>query len=219
MKKLAGYIERARRIASPKRYKRGNEAIGREAIAPGSSRTKGDELEKRKKNILAGMVGVSGLMVFISTFLGWTYVKGSSTFPFHYTGWHYLAGNKSMPRADGFFLFQWHSHSSSSGRAGKLWFTGFWPMLLGVVIIGAAVLLWTNRKSGIALSIVAGFLGCVVAVFNMLYMIPDYYEIGPRGTGGWTDFQIGGGLWVLLVFSFIAAVLGFLFLYMERKAL
>ena len=114
--------------------------------------------------IAAATTGFCGLIVFISTYLNW--LSG-------WSGWAALVNSRGRGR---FFHF---------GRGVGIFFTGFWSFVLGLLIIAGAVLLILNRKSGGVLAIVAGGLGMLLGLANV---IAQFSTRGAPSVGVWLFF-------------------------------
>ena len=146
--------------------------------------------------IIITTMGFCGLLVFISTFMAWVSgsVVGQSVTSS--SGWEGVI----HPGPSANFLFAWSD--------GIFMFSGFWSMILGLALVGCAVLLFIDRPIGGILSIVVGAVGFFIAMVDivMVYtrvssMLSEYGNI---------SVHPGTGLWVLLLFSIGAAVTGIL---------
>jgi hypothetical protein len=131
--------------------------------------------------IVGVLAGASGVVMIISTFLGW--ISGSGM-----TGW-------SMMFTSGFgttqnFLF--------SVGASKIVFTGFWSLLFGILVVAGAVTLVTGWGGADGLVLTAGILGLGISVVSIVMI----YTVKPIALAP------GVGLWLFAVFSLIAAVAG-----------
>jgi hypothetical protein len=131
--------------------------------------------------IVGGLAGASGIVMIISTFLAW--FSGSGM-----TGW-------SMMFSSGFgttrnFLF--------STGASKIVFTGFWSLLLGILVVAGAVTLVTGWGGADGLVLTGGILGLAISVVSIVMI----YTVKPIALAP------GVGLWLFAVFSLIATVVG-----------
>lgn len=145
-------------------------------------------VERRRRNmpypsapIIGVLAGASGVLMIISTFLTW--ISGSGM-----TGW-------SMMSSSGFgttrnFLF--------SVGASKIVFTGFWSLILGILVVAGAVTLVTGWGGANGLVLTGGILGLAISVVSIVML----YTVKP------TAIAPGVGLWLFAVFSLIAAVAG-----------
>lgn len=126
------------------------------------------------------ITGASGLVVFLSTFLPWIkfWIFGS-------TGWSVMlhAGDSGI----GNFLYV-------SGE-GALFFTGFWSILIGLVVIGGGVMLLLDMPAGGRVAQLAGGVGALLCLISMITM---YTHRGSAGIG----------LWLFLLFAIASAIAG-----------
>lgn len=126
--------------------------------------------------------GGCGLMVAVSTFLPWISFGGL----FNASGWSWMVNPSQLGSGN----FLWYS------APGFLFFTGFFSLLLGLAVIaGAALFLFSGMFFGARTAQVAGGLGALVALINLITL---YTHVGGSGIG----------LWVFLVFSIGAAIAG-----------
>lgn len=132
--------------------------------------------------IVGVLAGVSGIAMFISTFLAW--ISGSGM-----TGW-------SMMFSSG--LGTTHNFLFSLGSS-RIIFTGFWSLLFGVFVIAGAVTLVTGWGGANGLVLAGGILGLAISVVSivMIYTLSSPIAFSP-----------GPGLWLFAVFSLVATVAG-----------
>ena len=132
--------------------------------------------------IVGVLAGASGIAMIISTFLTW--ISGSGM-----TGW-------SMMFSSG--LGTTHNFLFSLG-ASKIIFTGFWSLLLGVLVIAGAVTLVTGWGGANGLVLAGGIIGLAISVVSivMIYTLSSPIAFSP-----------GPGLWLFAVFSLVATVAG-----------
>ena len=140
----------------------------------------GQEVERaapaKRARVAAALLTASGIVVLISTFLPW--FEGS-------TGWSIIFGNSLWPQ---------HNFAYTS-RGGLLVFTGFWAMLLGILIIAGGLLLLTKVRAGAAVAVVATLLGLTFAAISVV-------TLSNR------NLNAGAGLYIFGVFSLASVVLG-----------
>lgn len=131
---------------------------------------------------IAGPIGAiltvaSGVLVLIATWLNW--VAGV-------TGWGLMFRSFGTT---GNFLFSWGPRT--------FLFSGFWSLLFGILIILGGLILFGDYN-GSNLSFVAGIMGLLIAVTNIVII---YVNTGPLG-------QPGGGLWLFAIMSLLTAIFG-----------
>ena len=131
--------------------------------------------------IVGVLAGASGIAMIISTFLEW--FSNTSV-----SGW-------SMMSSSGFGTT--HNFLFSVG-ASKIIFTGFWSLLLGIIVVAGAVTLVTGWGGANGLVLVGGILGLAISVVSIVMI----YTVKPIALAP------GVGLWLFSVFSLIAAVAG-----------
>ena len=131
--------------------------------------------------IVGVLAGASGIVMIISTFLEW--ISRSSV-----SGW-------SMMSSGGFGTT--HNFLFSTG-ASKIIFTGFWSLLLGIIVAAGAVTLVTGWGGANGLVLAGGILGLGISVVSIIMI----YTVKPIALAP------GVGLWLFSVFSLIAAVAG-----------
>ncbi len=120
----------------------------------------------------------AGILVIISTFLTWA---GSLT------GWGLMYAS---PAGKGNFLFTWWDKG--------FFFTGFWALLLGSLMLLGAVILLADRN-GSDLAMVSAILVLLISIFNIVvvFINGESYPSGP-----------GVGLWLMAVTSLVGVILG-----------
>ncbi len=131
--------------------------------------------------IIGVLAGASGIFMIISTFLTW--ISGSGM-----TGW-------SMMFSSGFGTM--HNFLFSAG-ASKIFFTGFWSLLFGILVVAGAVTLVTGWGGANGLVLTGGILGLAMSVVSIVMV----YTVKPIALAP------GPGLWLFAIFSLIAAVAG-----------
>lgn len=126
----------------------------------------------------AMIVMLAAALIIISTFINW--VQGS-------TGWNIVF--RSFGTSGTFFLTWW-----SKG----LLFSGFWSLLIGILIVVGGIMFLTDREGG-TLLVACGIAGVVIALFDivMIYANGAYFPAGP-----------GLGLWLLVGISLVTVALG-----------
>jgi len=131
--------------------------------------------------IVGVLAGASGALIIISTFLTWISGSGMS-------GWRMMFSSGFGTTRN--FLF--------SIGASRIIFTGFWSLLLGILVVAGAVTLVTGWGGANGLVLTAGILGLAFSVVSivMIYLVKPI-ALAP-----------GAGLWLFAVFSLIAAVSG-----------
>ena len=131
--------------------------------------------------IVGVLAGASGIAVIISTFLEW--ISNTSV-----SGW-------SMMSTSGFGTT--HNFLFSTG-ASKIIFTGFWSLLLGIIVVAGAVTLVTGWGGANGLVLAGGILGLGISVVSIVMI----YTVKPIALAP------GVGLWLFAVSSLIATVAG-----------
>jgi len=131
--------------------------------------------------IIGVLAGASGIVMIISTFLVWISGSGMS-------GWRMMSSSGFGTTRN--FLF--------SVGASRIIFTGFWSLLLGILVVAGAVTLVTGWGGANGLVLTAGILGLAFSVVSIVMI----YTIKPIALAP------GAGLWLFAVFSLIAAVAG-----------
>ncbi|MHB8894313.1 MAG: hypothetical protein ACYC99_03930 [Candidatus Geothermincolia bacterium] len=123
--------------------------------------------------------GVLGLLVFVGTFLPWISFMGLSGG----SGWQAML------------------HGSTGGFSlvitgtGVVFFTGFWSLAAGTAIMTGAVLLFFRRTLGAWIACIAGGIGAVLAAISIVTLLTN-------------GVSTGVGLWLFLLFSNGAAIVG-----------
>jgi hypothetical protein len=142
---------------------------------------------KRGAPFVGVLTVLAGLAVLASTFLAWLPFASDI---FHSTGWtllsNYTGGN---------FLWQ--------RGGGTIFFSGFWSLVAGGLILIGGAIMFANRRAGGLLAMIFGLAGAGVAAVN-IYMIyaklPFRFEaLSPAPSLG---------LWLFAGASFVAFVLG-----------
>jgi hypothetical protein len=131
--------------------------------------------------IVGVLAGASGVVIIISTFLGW--ISGIAM-----SGW-------SMMFSSGFGTTQNFLFSIGSS---KIVFTGFWSLLFGILVVAGAVTLVTGWGGADGLVLTAGLLGLGISVVSIVMI----YTVKP------VALAPGVGLWLFAVFSLIAMIAG-----------
>ena len=126
--------------------------------------------------VAAALLTASGIVVLISAFLPW--FEG-------FTGWNIMSGTNLWP----------HHNVAYTSRGGLLVFTGFWAILLGILIIAGGLLLLTKVRAGAAVAVVASLLGLTFAAISVV-------TLSNR------NLNAGAGLYIFGVFSLVSVVLG-----------
>lgn len=137
---------------------------------------------RRIPNLAAPIASIliisSGALVLLGTFLDWI---------FGLSGWDLMFGGGFASGRN--FLFSW-------GRG--IFFSGFWSLLFGVLIILGGVILLTDRVYGSDLTLVSGVVVLAISVVNIVMAyINTTAAVGP-----------GAGLWLVAVFAFLAVIFG-----------
>ena len=136
-------------------------------------------LANRQALIALAISGACGLVIFISTFLPWISFGGL----FNASGWSYMVNSGQMGGN-----FVWFS------GGGVLFFTGVFSILVGLVVVaGVALFFFKGLFIGVRTAQVAGGIGAVLALINMITL---YTRLGGSGFG----------MWVCLVFCIAAAI-------------
>ncbi|MHB8895536.1 MAG: ABC transporter ATP-binding protein [Candidatus Geothermincolia bacterium] len=85
-------------------------------------------------------------------------------------------------------------------------FTGIWPVLLGIALVAAAVLLFVKRpKTAGWISLAAGAIAAIVAFANLAMV---FGRLGTDAAIGFKGMSPGYGLWVLLGFGLVSVGVG-----------
>jgi small-conductance mechanosensitive channel len=135
-------------------------------------------------------VWTAGVLVVISTFLPWF----GERFLHNMTGWMLIYAWRGVGISQNFLYFTLDS---------QIILTGFWSLLVGVLIVAGAVTLITGWRRASGLVLVAGIIGLIISVLDivMIYTIhmPEAYYL---------TAQPGAGLWLFAVGSLMAVVAG-----------
>lgn len=137
---------------------------------------------RRIPNLAAPIASIliisSGALVLLGAFLDWI---------FGLSGWDLMFGGGFASGRN--FLFSW-------GRG--IFFSGFWSLLFGVLIILGGLILLSDRVYGSDLTLVSGVVVLAISVVNIVMAyVNTSAALGP-----------GGGLWLVAVFAFLAVILG-----------
>lgn len=152
-----------------------------DSVAPASSTS------SKRAPLIAGSLGISGLVIIVSTFLQWVSATGGyfiiSSNP---TGWDFMVHGGST----GFGNFAYTS------GGGVLYFSGFWSLTVGLAVIIGSVLLFMRIGVGGRVAGIAGIIGAALAVINV---IMTYKTMG----GG-----VGIGVVLFLLMSICSVIAG-----------
>lgn len=135
---------------------------------------------------LLGFLGlVAGAGVAAGTFLSWT-TKATVT------GWQIARISRLLPTGN--FFFSWGN--------GTIFFSGFWSLLAGALIILGSIVMFFRRRTGGWITLIAGLIGTAVAAVNVTMVFTK------MGTGGGGNVMPGIGLWLFVGLSAAALVIG-----------
>jgi len=126
----------------------------------------------------AMIVVAAAALIVISTFINW--VQGS-------TGWNLVF--RPFGTSGTFFLTWW-----SKG----LLLSGFWSLLIALLVFVGALMFFTGREGG-RLLIICGIAGVVIALFDIVMIYAN---------GGYFPAGAGLGLWLLVILSLVTIALG-----------
>lgn len=145
--------------------------------------------------LLSFFTGLCGITAIISTFLDWLFILGMPT-----DGWDFIF-------MDGFYGNEGNILYQSGG--GLFWFTGFWSLLVGFLLIISSFLVIRRIRAGGILSILAGLAGFNIALINILMInAGKFEELAETNYFIAIMAESGIGLYALLFSSLIAAILG-----------
>lgn len=140
-----------------------------------------------------------GLLVFLSTFMSWISSSAVLGFQMSWSGMNLMTKANQMGQNTNFAF---------GLEDGAFWFSGFWSIIIGLAIIGCAVLLFKGKKIGGALLIVLGSSGFIISMVNLVMI---YWKMNSNIPADEVyTLSAGAGLWVFLLFSIGAAVAGYL---------
>jgi len=137
-----------------------------------------------KKMVAASLACFSGLMVFISTFLGWFGPL---------SGWTVMVHSAEIGGQG------WTANFLFIAGLGKFLFTGFWSLLLGILMIVAGILLFVGFRKGAILQLIVGVLATVFVLVNIVMTVTSS-----------TSRMPGAGLWLFAIFGILGLVAGIL---------
>lgn len=156
--------------------------------------------------VVGASAALCGLLIFLSTFMSWISTSSILGFQMSWSGVDLMSKFSEMGSTAN-FAFGWEQ--------GAFWFTGFWSIVIGLAVIGAAALLATGRDPGRPLLAVLGSVGFLMALVNLVMI---YWKMNSNIPEGEVYSLSGGaGLWIFLFFSLGAAVAGILS-YRYREA-
>lgn len=140
----------------------------------------------RRGSALLGFLGlVAGAGVAAGTFLSWT-TKATVT------GWQIARLSRLM--TNGNFFFSWGNRT--------IFFSGFWSLLAGALIILGSIVMFFRRSIGGWITLISGLIGTAVAAVNVTMM---FTKMSGGEVGSVTP---GIGLWLFVGLSAAALVLG-----------
>lgn len=139
----------------------------------------------RPAPVLGALLGATGIAIFVSAFFIW--VLGL-------TGWNLMFGKHFGPESNMFFAY----------AGGLLVFSGFWALVLGLLIMAAAVLAFTGSR-------ISGILAVTVSVIGLILSVGSIATAYDRG------LNAGVGLFLFAAFSLIALVLGITSILQQRQ--
>ena len=147
--------------------------------------------------LVGGGLGLSGLLIFFSTFMAWLSLGGMGGLSS--SGWDTImhSSARDFGSQNPFFV-------SSEGFG---LFGGAWPIIFGVAIMIGVVLFFKEKRSSTTIFTVVGIFGFVFALSNIIMI---YSKLGSGDSEYGAFISVGMGLWIFLFFSLIVAVLGIL---------
>lgn len=172
------------------------EAVGSRAMTPFAKNAAAaqyfDVVLSHLGKLLLAAVSFCGLIVFLSTFMGWLGIQ-SSDGSMNLSGW-FLTAHPSV--ASGNFLF------IKSGS--MLFFSGIWALGLGLLIMGmAGSMFYEYSFNKWLVTVVACSLGILLAFVDMIMI---YSHSGKALEHFDLLVDPGAGVWVFLIFGILALV-------------
>lgn len=156
-----------------------------------------DRKVKRGSRIGAGLTALVGMALVLCAFLPWTV---------GYTGYRlFTLFTYAVSEYRGNFLFRTYP-----GRASVL-FTGFWPLLAGLVLFVAAVGVYFKMKGSAWVVTCTGAIAGSLALVNILVI---YIQLQP----GTVTIHPGAGLWTYLGGCVCAVALGTGMVLKQRRS-
>ena len=137
-----------------------------------------------------------GLLVIASTFLAWTTgspVVGANSS----SGWNIMRASTSAALQEG----GGGGFNLALTGEGTIFFTGFWSMLLGALILLGGVTILFRRRAGGVLTLLFGVGASMLAAVNVAMVFT-------KMSSPYASIYPGPGLWVFLAFSLLALALG-----------
>ncbi len=154
--------------------------------------------------ILSSLLLFCGIATMLSTFFEWLVYMGTQV-----TGWEYMASTHPLSTQPGKSILFCHIW-------GSLWFTGFWSLLFGSLIVLGAYLVYRGMRSGGILSLLIGLAGSSLAIVNVLAS-RTFERVAFEQAEVVIISGIGYGLLVFMIASALAVVLGAISLLLLRK--
>lgn len=147
--------------------------------------------------IIGMLAAAAGVVIFLTTFMSW--LRG-------FTGWDLMT----------------RSGFTGSGAANNLlWrvppgrsllvFTGFWSMLIGILMFVAGLLMIWRHRSGGSLATLFGAIGTAIGVWNIvnIYVLKTGFTV-PGVAAAIGNVVPGIGVWLFAIISFVALIHGIL---------
>lgn len=147
--------------------------------------------------IVGMLTAAAGIVILLTTFMTW--IRGL-------TGWDLMAGTEfTGGTLQSNFLWR-----VPSGRS-LLVFTGFWSLLIGVLMVVSGLLMIWRHRSGGSLATLFGAIGTAIGVWNLvnIYVLRTGFRV-PGVTIGGGNIVPGIGIWLFTIISFIALIHGIL---------
>lgn len=148
--------------------------------------------EGKRGSIVLGILGIlAGAAVIGSTWLGWVSASG-----FSMTGWEIMKGSQSTTGSGGFTLV-------STGD-GTIFFTGFFTLLLGALILIPSIVMFFRKRMGGVMTLAAGLAAGAIAAVNIT-MVFTKMQGGSPGVGLW---MFAGGAVAALAIGIVGLASG-----------
>lgn len=144
----------------------------------------------RRGSVVLGVLSlVAALSVIGSTWLAWLSVQGLSQ-----TGWEMMVGSGSASGGGTAF-------SVIETEGGIIFFTGFFTLLLGGLMLAPAVVMFLKHRLGGVMVFVGALLATAVAAINVTMALTRISDAAPGTT-------VGAGLWLFLGAAVAGLVVG-----------
>ncbi len=147
--------------------------------------------------IVGMLTAAAGVVIFLTTFMPW--LRGLTGFD--------LMTRTGFTGSTAANNFLWRV---PPGRS-LLVFTGFWSMLIGVLMAVAGLIIIYRHRSGGSLATIFGAIGTAISVWTLvnIYILRTGFTLpGVTTVGG--NVVPGVGIWIFAIISFVALIHGIL---------